>query len=133
MSMSDVKLLLSKTIDTKKLYSNNVSAETRAKLSAANKGRVLVRDSSLISKALKGVPKSEAHRKKLSEAALGRKAPPELIAYNKRRTQNASRYKGKTNKEWAELLSSTTSNIRDHLKRHGHLDYVGRTSGWAKI
>ena len=39
MSMSDIELLLSKTIDTKKLYSNNVSDETRAGRSERAKQR----------------------------------------------------------------------------------------------
>ena len=49
-----------------------VSAETCAKISAANKGRVLVKDSSLISKALKGVSKSQEHRKNIDEINDGR-------------------------------------------------------------
>jgi hypothetical protein len=109
-----------------------VSAETRAKLSAANKGRVLVKDSSLISKALKGVPKSKEHCKKISEAHMGKNVPAHLASYNAQRTKNALRYKGLTVKEWAEVFNVSRDAIRDQLKRNGHLDYVGRKSGWAK-
>jgi len=108
-----------------------LTAEHRAKISAANKGRVLVKDSSLISKALKGVPKSEEHRKKLSEARMGI-IPAHLVAYNTQRTKNALRYKGLTVKEWAEVFNICRDTIRYHLKRNGHLDYVGRTCGWVK-
>ena len=108
------------------------STETCAKISAANKGRVLVKDSSLISKALKGVPKSKEHCKKISEAHMGKNVPAHLASYNAQRTKNALRYKGLTVKEWAEVFDVDRQSIRDHLKRNGHLDYVGRTCGWAK-
>jgi hypothetical protein len=124
------KEMVEARVSSRKGY--KTSLETRAKLSAANKGRVLVRDSSLISKALTGVPKSEEHRKKLSEAAKGRPASKHLISYNSKQTQNAFRYEGLTVKEWAEVFNVSRDCIRDHLKRNGHLNYVGRTSGWAK-
>ena len=34
-------------------------------------------------------------------------------------------YKGKTINQWAEELGFTSTNIHRHLKRYGHLDFVG--------
>lgn len=57
MSMSDIELLLSKTIDTKKLYTPNHSNDTRAKISVA----------------LKGKKHTEESRAKMSELKQGEK------------------------------------------------------------
>jgi hypothetical protein len=48
------------------------------------------------------------------------------------RKKQALVFEGKTAHEWAEFYSVHQSSIHGHLRRYGHLDYVGRKSGWAK-
>lgn len=48
------------------------------------------------------------------------------------RKKQATVFEGKTVKQWGEHYNVHPDTIRDHMKRNGHLNYVGRKSGWAK-
>jgi len=48
------------------------------------------------------------------------------------RKKQATVFEGKTINQWSEHYNVHSDTIRYHLKRNGHLNYVGRKSGWAK-
>ena len=89
------------------------SKETGRKISEAKKGKQIPWN-----KGLKGAhTHSEETRRKISEANKGK---------HSKKHKNPVRYQGKTYQQWADELGCSPHSVWGHLRKHGHLDNIGK-------